>query len=430
MVDDRETKQRYRADHLVCAPAKVKRKNGDVQDLGWLAVLSGDDAVDLFVKRADKLARKTGGGEVLAPETLTPFTKLSAEQRALVLGPDATQPGTLTEPRDFNLMFNTQVGAIQNEESKAYLRPETAQGIFLNYKNIVDTTRVKIPFGVAQIGKSFRNEVTPRNFIFRSREFEQMEMEWFCHPDESRKWYEFWKAERMKWWESLGVKKENLRLRDHEQDELSHYSKMTVDIEYLYPFTAPDFGELEGIAHRGCFDLTQHQQHSGAKLDYFDQELQLKLKEQGVSAEEIKAKSRYIPNVIEPASGLTRAVLVLLCEAYAEDATRPSPVYMKFDPKMAPVKAGIFPLVNKDGMPEVAEKLYMDLRTRFMCEYDPKQSIGKRYARMDEIGTPYCFTIDGDTLKDQTVTVRERDTLKQERVSIDQVKSYLAERLG
>jgi len=432
MVDDRETKQRYRADHLVCALATVRRKGGDVQEIGWLAVLSGDDAVEQFVKRAEKLARKSGGGEVVAPaaEELVPFTKLSAEQRARVWGPESTGPGTLTEPRDFNLMFETFVGALQSEDSKAYLRPETAQGIFLQYKNVVDTTRVKVPFGVAQIGKSFRNEVTPRNFIFRSREFEQMEMEWFCHPDEARTWYEFWKQERMRWWRSLGVKEENLRLRDHAQDELSHYSKMTVDIEYRYPFTTPDVGELEGIAHRGSFDLTQHQQHSGAKMDYFDQDLQIKLKEQGVSAEEIKAKSRYIPNVIEPASGLTRAVLVLLCEGYAEDATRPSPVYMKFDPRMAPIKAGVFPLVNKDGMPEVAEKLYMDLRTRFMCEYDPKQSIGKRYARMDEIGTPYCVTVDGDTLKDQTVTIRERDTLAQQRVSLDKVKVFLDERLS
>jgi glycyl-tRNA synthetase len=431
MVDDRETKQRYRADHLVCAHAKVQRKGGEVQDLGLLAVLDGDQAVEDFVKRAEKLARKSGGGEVVPPHhgDLIPYTKLSKEKQQLVWGPDASAPGTLTEPRDFNLMFQTYVGALQSEESKAYLRPETAQGIFLQYKNVIDTTRVKVPFGVAQIGKSFRNEVTPRNFIFRSREFEQMEMEWFCHPDEARKWYEFWKEERMRWWRSLGVKEENLRLRDHAQDELSHYSKMTVDIEYRYPFTAPEFGELEGIAHRGAFDLTQHQQHSGQKLDYFDQDLQIKLKEQGASAEEIKAKSRYVPNVIEPASGLTRAVLVLLCEGYAEDATRPSPVYMKFDPQMAPIKAGIFPLVNKDGMPEVAEKLYMSLRTKFMCEYDAKQSIGKRYARMDEIGTPYCFTIDGDTLKDQTVTVRERDTLKQERISIDKVQAYLSERL-
>jgi glycyl-tRNA synthetase len=329
----------------------------------------------------------------------------------------------------FKLMMESYAGLTQTPENKVYLRPETAQGIFLDYKNVLDTTRVKVPFGVAQIGKSFRNEVTPRNFIFRSREFEQMEMEWFCHPDEARKWYDFWKVERMRWWRSLGVKEENLKFRDHEQDELSHYSKMTVDIEYKYPFTAPDFGELEGIAHRGEFDLTQHQQHSGQKLDYFDQELQLKLKEQGASPEEIKAKSRYVPNVIEPASGLTRAVLVLLCEAYTEDPNRPSGVFMKFDPKMAPIKAGIYPLVNKDGMPEVAEKLYMDLRTKFMCEYDAKQAIGKRYARMDEIGTPYCVTIDGETLKDQTVTIRERDTLAQQRVALDKVEVFLRDRL-
>jgi len=234
----------------------------------------------------------------------------------------------------------------------------------------------------------------------------------------------------MKWWRSLGIKDENLRLRDHAADELSHYSKMTVDIEYKYPFTAPDFGELEGIAHRGCFDLTQHQTHSGQKLDYFDQDLQLKLKEQGVGAEEIKQRSRYIPNVIEPASGLTRAVLVILCEAYRRELGRQgTEELLSIKPRFAPIKAGIFPLVNKEGMPEVAEKLYLDLRQDFTCEYDPKQSIGKRYARMDEIGTPFCFTIDGETLQNQTVTVRERDTMAQERISIDKVGGYLAERL-
>src|SRR5688500_14293708 len=251
-----------------------------------------------------------------------------------------------------------------------------------------------------------------------------MEMEWFCHPDEARKWYEFWKEERMRWWRSLGVKAENLQLRDHAADELSHYSKMTVDIEYKYPFTAPEFGELEGIAHRGSFDLTQHQQHSGQKLDYFDQELQVKLKEQGVSAEEIKAKSRYIPNVIEPASGLTRAVLVLLFEAYRKELGRQgTEEFLSIKPQFAPIKLGVFPLVNKEGMPEVAEKVYLDLRKHFTAEYDPKQSIGKRYARMDEIGTPYCLTVDGETLKDQTVTVRERDRMTQERVSTDKLKS-------
>jgi glycyl-tRNA synthetase len=258
-----------------------------------------------------------------------------------------------------------------------------------------------------------------------------MEMEWFCHPDEARTWYEFWKAERMKWWLSLGVKESNLRLRDHAADELSHYSKMTVDIEYLYPFTAPDFGELEGIAHRGEFDLTQHQQHSGQRLDYFDQDLQLKMKEQGASLDEIKAKSRYIPNVIEPASGLTRAVLVLLCEGYRHEPGRQgTEEFLSFKPRFAPVKLGIFPLVNKEGMPEVAEKLYLDLRQHFTCEYDAKQSIGKRYARMDEIGTPFCVTIDGQTLADQTVTVRERDTMAQQRIGIDQVRAYVQQRLG
>jgi glycyl-tRNA synthetase len=338
--------------------------------------------------------------------------------------------GDLTEPRQFNLMFESYAGAIQDEANKVYLRPETAQGIFLNYRSVLDTTRVKVPFGVAQIGKSFRNEVTPRNFIFRSREFEQMEMEWFCHPDEAQKWYEFWKAERLRWWRALGVSEKNLRLRDHDADELSFYSKMTVDIEYKYPFTDPDYGELEGIAHRGSYDLTQHQTHSGQKLEYFDQDLQLKLKGEGLSEDEVRKRSKYIPNVIEPASGLTRAVLVLLCEGYAEDASRASTVYLKFKPSLAPIKVGIFPLVNKDGMPEIAEKLYMDVRRRFTCEFDVKAAIGKRYARMDEVGTPFCVTIDGQTLTDQTVTVRERDTAAQERVAIDRVPSYLSEKLA
>jgi glycyl-tRNA synthetase len=377
---------------------------------------------------AEKKIKRDARRNVTDYDVVT-LTTLPLDAYAKVVGPDTKTPGTLTEPRAFNLMLDTYPGPIRDEENKAYLRPETAQGIFLNFKNVVDTTRVKVPFGVAQIGKSFRNEVTPRNFIFRSREFEQMEMEWFCAPDEALKWYDFWKHERMKWWESLGVSKERLQFRDHAQDELSHYSKATVDIEYKYPFTDPDFGELEGIAHRGSYDLTQHQQHSGQKLDYFDQELQLKLKEQGASPEDVKAKSRYIPNVIEPASGLTRAVLVLLCEAYTLDANRPSGVFMKFKPKFAPIKAGVYPLVNKDGMPEVAEKLYLELRKNFTVEYDEKQAIGKRYARMDEIGTPFCFTVDGDTLKDQTVTVRDRDTAGQQRIAIDKVGAFLRERV-
>ena len=432
MVDCRSCKSRFRADHLKAIEYIYFNENGQFNVL--ISGLGQPDEILTSPTNKKRLEKLNKGNPEHARQSLSgwiDYTKLNEAGRAKFECPECGEAGTLTEPRAFNLMFQTYVGAIQSEESKAYLRPETAQGIFLNFKNIVDTTRVKIPFGVAQIGKTFRNEVTPRNFIFRSREFEQMEMEWFCHPDEARTWYDFWKAERMKWWLSLGVSPDRLRLRDHEQDELSHYSKMTVDIEYKYPFTAPDFGELEGIAHRGDFDLTQHQKHSGQKLDYFDQDLQLKLKEQGARQEEIKQKSRYIPNVIEPASGLTRAVLVLLCECYRHEKGRQgAEEYLSFLPRFAPIKAGIFPLVNKEGMPQVAEKIYLDLRNHFTCEYDPKQSIGKRYARMDEIGTPFCVTVDGETLKDQTVTVRERDAMTQSRIATDKLKAYLLERLN
>jgi glycyl-tRNA synthetase len=436
----RQCKKLFRADHV----ADMLRDAEWVKSL--VGELGGEGAsfdAEKLKRWASKQGKKLAPGLALVRNFQPTFVALTEAfgagaavdaKKLLAVAAAADPPcpvcgGDLTEPRQFNLMFESYAGAIQDESNKVYLRPETAQGIFLNYKNVLDTTRVKVPFGVAQIGKSFRNEVTPRNFVFRSREFEQMEMEWFCHPDEALEWYAFWKAERMRWWRSLGVSEANLRFRDHDADELSFYSKATVDIEYKYPFTDPDYGELEGIAHRGSYDLGQHQTHSGQKLDYFDQELQLKLKAAGLSEDEIRAKSRYVPNVIEPASGLTRAVLVLLCECYAEDASRASPVYLKFKPTLAPIKVGVFPLVNKDGMPEVAEKLYMDVRSRFTSEFDVKQSIGKRYARMDEVGTPFCVTIDGQTLTDQTVTVRERDTAAQERVALDKVRAYLGERL-
>ena len=413
MVDCTESKKRYRADQIEVLVVEGK---------GMWAFM--ENQPDTIAKKLKKAGVALDDGE----RKLLPELELS--QYANIVGPDTDKPGTLTEPREFNLMFETYVGAIRNDDAKSYLRPETAQGIFLNYKNIVDTMRVKMPFGVAQIGKSFRNEVTPRNFIFRSREFEQMEIEWFCAPDDAPKWYDFWKEERMKWWKSLGVSGGNLRYRDHDPDELAHYSKMCVDIEYKYPFTAPGFGELEGVAHRGCYDLSKHQEHSRQKLEYFDQERQLKAKEAGASKDEINAQSKYMPNVIEPSGGLTRGTLVLLCEAFTPDESRPSKVYMKFKPKLAPIKAGIFPLVNKDGMPEVAQKLYMQLREKYTCQIDAKQSIGKRYARMDEAGTPYSFTIDGDTLTDQTVTVRDRDTQSQERINLDKVEAFLAEKIG
>ncbi len=329
--------------------------------------------------------------------------------------------GELGDAQPFKLMFESYAGLTQTEDSKVYLRPETAQGIFTNYKNVLDTMRVKMPFGIAQVGKSFRNEVTPRNYIFRSREFEQMEMEWFCHPDEAKQWYEFWVQQRHDWWVSVGVNPANLIRREHDCDELAHYSTACADIEYQYPFTAPGYGELEGIAHRGDYDLSKHQEHARLKLEYFDQ--------QRKEAGEPEDKFRYMPHVIEPAAGLTRGMLVLLCEAYTPDDSRPSKVFMKFDPSMAPIKAAIFPLVNKDGMPEKAEELYRQLRKRWAVQMDVKQNIGKRYARMDEAGTPYCFTIDSDSLADDTVTVRDRDTAGQQRINISQVEQYLADRI-
>ena len=325
--------------------------------------------------------------------------------------------GELTEPRQFNLMFETYVGAVRDEENKTYLRPETAQGMFYNFRNVLDTTRVKVPFGLAQLGKGFRNEITPRNFIFRSREFEMMEVEFFVHPSEANDWYQFWRKTRYEWWQSLGLAGQNLRLRDHEQDELAHYAKDSggcADVEYAFPFSGEKgFSELEGIAYRSNFDLTQLQKTSGVSLEDFDQE----------------RNERYLPHVIEPAAGLTRGLLAVICEAYTPDESRPSKVYMKFHPSLAPIKAGVFALVNKDGMPEVAEKLYHELRGRCVIEFDVKQSIGKRYARMDEAGTPYCFTIDGQTLQDQTVTVRYRDTGQQERIALDQVGAFMADKI-
>ncbi|MCA9244001.1 MAG: glycine--tRNA ligase [Phycisphaerales bacterium] len=346
----------------------------------------------------------------------------------------------LTEPRAFNLMFQTYVGAVQDAASVAYLRPETAQGIFVNFKNVLDTSRVKVPFGIAQIGKSFRNEINPRNFTFRSREFEQMEMEFFCEPDEAMMWYEFWRNTRHQWYVNHGLKSDKLRLREHAADELSHYSTGCADVEYLYPFSA-DFQELEGVAHRGCYDLTQHSKHSGKDLSYFDDDLwqQDAAKYKGDADAAKKAKEnapyRYLPTVIEPAAGADRTTLALICEAYTEDQApndkgqMETRTVMRFHPRIAPIKAAFFPLVNKEGLPEIAEKMFRDARRRYHVAFDTKGAIGRRYRRQDEAGTPFCITVDGETLKDGSVTIRDRDTLQQERVNQSHVMSWLDERL-
>ncbi len=420
MVDCRESKKRYRADHIFFVPVTYK-KNNETIFLGYFSELEGEDFEVLVLKKAKKILQKKGGGDLspIAFDLKIQLPLMWGDQPPEVIdklyGPDAENPGTLTEPRAFNLMFHTYTGVFQNEDSKTYLRPETAQGIFLEYKNIMDSSRVKPPFGVAQVGKSFRNEVTPRNFIFRTREFEQMEMEFFCPPEDGMMWYEFWVQERLRWWEAQGVAKSNLYRNVIGDGDRAFYSAATSDIEYLYPFTAPNFGELEGVAYRTDYDLKQHMTHSKVNLEYIDQE---------------NGNRRYIPHVVEPAAGLTRGMLVLLCEAYRYDETRASPEWLKLKPSLAPIKLGIFPLMNKDGMPEIAEKLYMDLRRTYTCQYDAKQSIGKRYARMDEAGTPFCIVIDPETLTDQAVTIRDRDTAQQERVSLDKVRAYLAEKFG
>lgn len=319
----------------------------------------------------------------------------------------------LTEARDFNLMFKTQVGAVESSASTAYLRPETAQGIFINFKNVLQFARKKPPFGIAQVGKSFRNEITPGNFIFRTREFEQMEMEFFVPPAEVGDWYEHWKQQRYDWYVRYGIRPDHLRMREHDADELSHYSSGTADVEYLFPI---GWSELEGIANRGNFDLTQHAEFSGEKLEYFD----------GAT------KERYVPHVIEPAAGADRATLAFMVDAYDEEELEGGDVrtVLRFHPQLAPVTAAILPLVRKDGQPELAQQVRESLRGIVRTEYDEGGSIGKRYRRQDEIGTPWCVTIDHDSLEDRTVTIRERDSLEQSRVAIDELPQWFAVRMS
>jgi glycyl-tRNA synthetase len=323
-------------------------------------------------------------------------------------GPDCD----LTEPRQFNLMFETRVGALQDEGSTAYLRPETAQGIFVNFKNVSQLARRKPPFGIAQVGKSFRNEITPGNFLFRVREFEQMEMEFFVPPDEAEQWYRYWIEARRSWYLDLGLREQNLRVREHSADERSHYSSGTSDLEYQYPI---GWQELEGIANRGDYDLTQHTQSSGTKLEWVEQD-----------------GTRYTPHVIEPAVSIDRIMLAFLCDAYDEEVVGDRErVVLRLHPKIAPVKAAILPLVPRDeGMANRARALYEELRRHHVVEHDEGGQIGRRYRRQDEIGTPWAFTVDEQTLEDETVTVRDRDSLAQERLPISGVRAWLDDALA
>ena len=466
MIDCRESKKRYRFDQVYGRWVTYKgRRICIASDLG------GDEGMELTRHKAMKFfnLRAKDAQKLIWEGELVPLPEVKGLQVrqpledhvgeinrfgaplfhvdfSHVLGPNAKTPDTLTEPREFNLMLETHTGAVRNENSKTFLRPETAQGIFVNFKNVCDSTRVRIPFGIAQIGKSFRNEITPRNFTFRSREFEQMEIEFFCRPDTSPEWYRYWRDRRYQWYLDLGLAGDRLRLRDHEKAELSHYSCSTADIEYAFPFLpSGEFGELEGVAHRGDFDLRSHAEGklvrqgdqfvvetdaegkprhrgSGKDLSYFDDQ----------------TKERFIPHVIEPSAGADRATLAFLCEAYREDEApdehgKPTKrLFMKLHPRLAPIKAAVFPLVKKDGMPEVAREIYKTLKPHFSVFYDEKSAVGRRYRRQDEVGTPFCITVDSQTLQDGTVTIRDRDTLRQWRVHkedecLDELKTRLME---
>ncbi|MBN1344790.1 MAG: glycine--tRNA ligase [Phycisphaerae bacterium] len=415
MVDCRKCRGRFRADKVWLVgfvdgqvegaqqPAMVSGVEADSEHEALEAVQISKSKAKKLPKDARKVALSLDRGRGEGWPTVCP----------------SCGEAELTEPRAFNLMFKTYVGALEESSSVAYLRPETAQGIFVNFNNVVDTQRVRIPFGIAQVGKAFRNEINPRNYTFRSREFEQMELEFFCHPDTSREWYEFWRDQRLKWYTDLWIRSDKLRPREQGVDERAHYSVGTTDVEYLFPFS-DEPQELEGVAHRADYDLNAHQTASGKDMLYFDDE----------------TKERYLPHVIEPSAGVDRFALATLCEAYHEQeivgakGTAEARIFMRFHPRLAPIKAAVFPLVKRDGMPETAQAIYRDIRREFKAFYDEKGAIGRRYARQDEAGTPFCFTVDGQTAQDGTVTVRWRDTLQQERIDKSRCLAYLREKLS
>ena len=392
----------------------------NVKEEWWRSMVQyRDDVVglDSAVIQARQVWRASGH-EAVFTDPLVECTNCNARHRLDKLEdsdrcPSCGKTGTFTEPRNFNLMFRTHMGPVETEDNMVYLRPETAQGIFINFENVRRTNRLKLPFGIAQVGKSFRNEITPGQFVFRTREFEQMEMEYFCHPSESARWFEYWIDERHRWYTDLGMTPEHLRIRPHEADELSHYSAGTVDVEYAFPW---GWDELEGIANRTDFDLKQHSEHSGQDLRYFDQD----------------TDERFFPHVIEPAAGATRTTFAFLIDAYDEEKLESGDTrtVLRLSHRLSPYKLAVLPLSKKPELVEPCEKLAADLRKRWMLELDVTQSIGKRYRRQDEIGTPLCVTFDFDSLDDHAVTVRDRDTMLQDRVSTDRLADYLAERLG
>ena len=406
MVDCKESKMRYRADQLYAAEVKVEGNS-----LGWISLLESEVMEEEAVQMAEAIKRKSATQGSLDAVELRPFDELPEEQQMLVPSPATGKPGSLTPPREFNMMFETHVGALRDASSACYLRPETAQGIFANFKNVLDTGRVKVPFGIAQIGKAFRNEITPRNFIFRSREFEQMEIEYFIPPGDEHwpKFHRQWIDTRKNWFSSIGLTSEYLGEEVHPQDKLAHYAKACTDITFKFPFGEH---ELEGIAARGCFDLTQHQDHSGKSMEYFDE----------------STKERYIPHVIEPSLGVDRTFLAVLCSAYSIDEIGGEKrTLMRFHPRVAPIKVGIFPLVkNKPELVEKAQNLLNRFQRKWNVVYDQSGAIGRRYRRIDEVGVPFGITVDFETVEgDGSITLRDRDTTEQVRMSEDEAFAHI-----
>ena len=403
MVDCKQCKSRFRLDILGEAiPDKKKEKVLNTfteQVKGSDKEPTVNEIINLDISLNDKF------------EKILENNSIAFDLLALVNCPNCGTADSFTEPRKFNLMFKTFVGPVESEDNVVYLRPETAQGIFVNFLNVQVASRQKLPFGIAQIGKAFRNEINTKNFLFRTREFEQMEMQYFVKPEDDEKFYKYWKEARLEWFKSLGMTPDKLRYHDHPEDKLAHYAKEATDIEYLFPF---GWGEIEGIHNRTDFDLSRHEEYSGKSMKYFDEE----------------TKEKIIPYIIETSAGASRSFMAFLVDAYQEEEVNgENRVVLKFHPKLAPIKAAIFPLVNRDGMPELARKIEADLRPYLRVFYDSKGAIGRRYRRQDEAGTPFCITVDTQTLSDNTVTLRERDSMEQIRVEIDKLLMYLLERL-
>ncbi len=402
MVDCKQCKARFRVD-VLSDSINEKKKEKALNTL--LDKIKNDPVL------SEKYQILSGKAEDLFSALLESpdFSKLLLDE---INCPQCGNKNAFTSARQFNLMFKTFIGPLEDSSAVVYLRPETAQGIYVNFLNVQGASRQKLPFGIAQIGKAFRNEINTKNFLFRTREFEQMEMQFFVKPGEDKKWYEYWKSERLQWFYSLGMTNGKLRFHDHPANKLAHYAKEAADIEYEFPF---GWGEIEGIHNRTNFDLTRHEQFSGKSLKYFDEE----------------SKEKYIPFIIETSAGASRSFMAFFVDAYYEEEVKGEMrSVLRFHPRLAPVKAAIFPLVNKDGMPETAQRIEQDLRKNLKVFYDDKGAVGRRYRRQDEAGTPFCITIDTQTLADQSVTIRERDSMEQIRVPSDKILGYLLEKLA